>query len=32
MTLRTHDGSVRHISAICTADIFTFDANNTAAR
>jgi hypothetical protein len=32
MTLRTHDGSVRHISAICGADILTFDANKIAAR
>jgi hypothetical protein len=32
VTLRTHDGSVGHISAICEADLFTFDANSTAAR
>src|SRR3954469_9873155 len=32
MTLRTHDASVRHISAICGAVIPTFEASNTAAR
>jgi hypothetical protein len=32
ITLRTHDWSVRHISAICGAGIFTLDAKITAAR